>query len=89
MAEYLNRFTDLFEKYVSWRNTLELPLPQEDKQRAEALKLLQERDDGLNLQEIVAVINHLAGNHSAVVTYLALEGGTLRTDWLRPIIRNA
>ena len=53
---------------------------------AEALRLLQQRDDGLSIDEKVNMVKHLSLNASAANTYLALEDDAIRVGWMKSIL---
>jgi hypothetical protein len=53
---------------------------------AQALKLLQERDDGLSHDEQVNIISLFIENTATVDAYLAIEGDSLRRAWMKSML---
>jgi len=51
-----------------------------------ALKLLQERDDGLSQEELVNMISVFVENMATVAAYLALERDDIRRAWMKKML---
>ncbi len=82
MQGSINQLTDIFEKSLE---------PSQDpsvNRKSRALKLVQERDDGLLLLDKVKLISIFDEHTSMIDTYLGLTDDELRRAWISSILRD-
>jgi hypothetical protein len=80
MQGSINRLTDVFEK------SLTTPQDTSSNERSQAIRLLQNRDEGLTQDEMVQMILLFTNKPTAPGTYLALERDDIRKAWMEKIL---
>ena len=76
----LSRLTNIFQQ------SMISPQDSTAARHVEALRLLQERDDGLDINEKVNMVRYISSTPSAANTYLALQDDAIRVGWMRSIL---
>jgi hypothetical protein len=86
MQGSVNRLTDIMDNAFKPEN-LAAPHSASTVDRKNALRLLQERDEGISDDEKVSFCSILMRSDNAVTTYLALEVDRLRQAWMKQTLR--
>ena len=82
MQASINRLTDIFERSQQ-------PSQPQDRvleKKGRALKLVQERDDGFDVGQKVALISIFEENPTTIDTYLGLTDSELRQAWISHLL---